>query len=75
MATQTTNLHSPAFSLFAPIRAFFSAFGRAMIVAAENSSRMRRIEAFNAMTDEELAERGLKREDIVRHVFRDLMYV
>lgn len=46
-----------------------------MIVAAENSSRMKRIEALNAMTDEQLAERGLKRDEIVRHVFQDLMYV
>lgn len=75
MATHTTNIHTPAFSLFAPIRAFFAALGRAMIVAAENSSCMKRIEAFNAMTDEQLAERGLKRDEIVRHVFQDLMYV
>ncbi|WP_133485897.1 DUF1127 domain-containing protein [Aliiroseovarius marinus] len=75
MATQTTNLHIPAFSLFAPVRAFFAAIGRGLVVAAENSSRMKRIEAFNAMTDEQLAERGLKRDEIVRHVFQDLMYV
>lgn len=75
MATQTTNIQTPAFSLFAPIRKFFALFGQAMITAAENSSRMRRIEALEAMTDEELAARGLKRENIVRHVFQDLMYV
>jgi uncharacterized protein YjiS (DUF1127 family) len=75
MATQTTNLHPPAFSLLSFIRTFFSGLGRAIIVAAENASRMKRIEVLNAMTDEELQERGLKREDIVRHVFQDLMYL
>lgn len=75
MATQTTNIHAPAGSLRASFRAFFSAIGRAMIAASENSSRMKQVEALNALTDAELKERGLKREDIVPHVFQDLMYV
>jgi uncharacterized protein YjiS (DUF1127 family) len=38
-------------------------------------SRVRRIEFLCALSDEELAERGLSRQDIVRHVYRDAYYV
>ncbi|MEL6916016.1 MAG: DUF1127 domain-containing protein [Pseudomonadota bacterium] len=41
-------------------------FGRAQARSAE-------IEYYMAMTDEELAQRGLTRETAVRHVFRDRM--
>ena len=42
---------------------------------AESSHRMREIERLQAMSDEELAERGLKRDGIAHHVFRDVYYV
>ncbi|EBA10345.1 hypothetical protein [Sagittula stellata] len=42
---------------------------------AESSHRMKELERLQAMSDEQLAKRGLKREDIARHVFRDVMYV
>ena len=38
-------------------------------------SLVRRIEFLCALSDEELAERGLSRQDIVRHVYRDAYYV
>ena len=38
-------------------------------------SRVRQIEFLCALTDEELAERGLSRQDIVRYVYRDAYYV
>ena len=38
-------------------------------------SRVRRIEFLCALSDEELAERGLSRQDIVRYVYRDAYYV
>ncbi|SMR81529.1 protein of unknown function [Aliiroseovarius halocynthiae] len=75
MATQTTTIQAPAFSLGSALRTFFAAFGRAMIAAGENSSRMRQVDALRSMSDDELAKLGLKRDDIVRHVFKDLMYV
>ncbi|SNR51981.1 DUF1127 domain-containing protein [Puniceibacterium sediminis] len=37
---------------------------------AENQPRMRGVRALQAMSDEQLAARGLKREQIVPHVFR-----
>lgn len=41
----------------------------------ERHARTDRINALNARSDEELARMGLRREDIVRHVYRDRLYV
>ena len=38
-------------------------------------SRVRQIEFLCALTDEELAERGLSRQDIVRYVYRDAYHI
>lgn len=42
---------------------------------AESSHRMKEIERLHAMSDADLAKRGLKRDEIARHVFRDVFYV
>ncbi len=55
------------------ISAFFNGVLDTMSAAMEAHPRMRRIQTLQAMSDEKLAERGLKREDIVRHVFRDFV--
>ncbi len=47
----------------------FNAIGRFLIYLAESNSRMKQLEALSAMSDEQLATRGLKREDIVMRVF------
>ncbi|MGR3494187.1 DUF1127 domain-containing protein [Citreimonas sp.] len=58
---------------------FFHNVGSAILnfftAIAESNSRMREAERLNAMSDQELARIGLKREDIARHVFRDMYYV
>lgn len=41
----------------------------------ETSSRYRRSEFLQALSDEDLAKRGIKREDIVRIVFSDSFWV
>ena len=70
MTTATTNTtlsgHRP--SLLSRIGAFFNAY-------VEAASRCDRIAALSALSDEQLAERGLAREDIVRHVFADRLYL
>lgn len=48
-----------------------AAFGDALTSIVEHNGRLRRMQWLQDMSDEELAERGLKREDIVRHVFGD----
>jgi hypothetical protein len=53
----------------------FVAFGNLMISIAEANTRVKKFEYFNSMSDAELAERGMKREDIVRHVFPDYLGV
>ena len=45
------------------------------ITIAETNSRVKEVEHLNHLTDAELAKRGIKREDIVRHVFRDTFYL
>ena len=52
-----------------------AATGRFIVAISENQSRARRVEALSKKSDAELARMGLKREDIVRHVFRDVMYI
>lgn len=58
---------------------FLARIGRGILDAVEamqrNNARLRELERLNAMTDEQLAARGLRREDIVRHVFRDVYYL
>lgn len=53
----------------------FRAIGRFFVLLMENNSRVQLVDQLNAMSDEQLAARGLKRQDIVRHVFRDLMHL
>lgn len=43
----------------------------ALIRVGEANSRVQRIEALSALSDAELAARGLRREDIIRHVMSD----
>jgi len=49
--------------------------GNALVAIGEAHPRLRRVEALQRLSDEQLAARGLKREDIVRHVFRDVFYL
>ncbi len=57
------------------ITRFFAGFGHALIASMEANSRLRTIRHLQAKSDEELADIGLKRDDIVRHVYGDMFYV
>ena len=57
------------------ILGFFRAIGNALINIAEANPRLNRARDLMDMTDEQLAARGLKREEIVKHVFSDTMYI
>ncbi|WP_194095922.1 DUF1127 domain-containing protein [Marivivens aquimaris] len=65
--------------LSAPREGFFTKLGRAFVQAMENQHdlprRRQEIIKLNNMSDAELAQRGISREGIARHVFRDMMYV
>ncbi|KRS12312.1 hypothetical protein XM53_11740 [Roseovarius atlanticus] len=69
MATSTTNLvHGGFFSRF------FRGIADGFEQHARIMSRRGLIDELHAKSDAELAEMGIKREDIVRHVFQDLFY-
>lgn len=74
MTTQSTDI-TTATSRFISARRIFQAVSNAFRAHARAASRRDRIEALEAKTDAELAEIGLRRENIVHHVFRDLYYV
>lgn len=70
-ATTNTTISIPVFSM---IGRAFSAFGHWLVRIGEANPRIKAVQALNAMSDEQLAARGLKREDIVRHIFKDVYY-
>lgn len=59
----------------APRTGFLEAFWNALMAVAEHNPKMKQIEALQALSDEELQARGLRREDIARHVFGDCHWV
>jgi len=67
MATSTTNLDNGGFftRMFHGIAERFEQHARIM-------SRRGLIEELSAKSDEDLAKMGIKREDIVRHVFAEV---
>ena len=69
--TQFTSLAPLGHRLGAPFRAI----GRVLVKIAENNDRVRKVQALHSLSDAELARRGLKRDDIVRHVYGDYFYL
>ncbi|MDO5659219.1 MAG: hypothetical protein Q4G36_12975 [Paracoccus sp. (in: a-proteobacteria)] len=51
----------------------FARFGRFIMQIAEANSRIHQVQALEAMSDAELAARGITRDRIVQYVFRDKM--
>ncbi|MDJ0827121.1 MAG: DUF1127 domain-containing protein [Rhodobacter sp.] len=70
--SETYGTHS---GLLARVGAWFAGLGRAVFVARAAEARVTEMERLTAMSDAELAKLGLRREDIARHVFRDILYV
>ncbi|WP_050929251.1 leucyl-tRNA synthetase [Aestuariivita boseongensis] len=73
MANITTNTNSAAWGF--SLGGVFRAMGEALVTLSETNSRVRRVEALQALSDDQLAAKGLKREDIARHVFGDMFYL
>ena len=74
MAILTTSFPSSS-RLRVALDGFFSGIGQGFNAYLTARSRMHEIEALNARSDAQLAEMGLRREDIPRHVFRDILYL
>ena len=66
-----TSTHSTGITFPNPFRAIWNG----LIMLAEANPRMKRVQALQRLSDAQLAERGIKREDIVRVVFRDVLYL
>ena len=57
------------------IKAVFSFIGMSLVAAAQANRRVKLVEQLSAKSDAELAEMGMRREDIVRHVFADVSHI
>ena len=66
----TTETTRPSF-----FKAIWANLANAMEASCEINGRTDRIEALNKLSDAELARKGLRREDIARHVFADRLYI
>ncbi|WP_209424533.1 DUF1127 domain-containing protein [Pararhodobacter sp. SW119] len=53
---------------------FFATLGQGFNSYIERRSRRAQIEYLDSLSDAELAKRGITRDQIVQHVFRDLMF-
>ena len=71
MALHDTDLSLPP-RLRQRIDQFFAGLGQGFNAYIERRSRMDEIEALNALSDEDLLKRGIRRDDIPRYVFRDI---
>ena len=73
MADITTHAHGSTWSF--SLSRVFRGIGDALITLTEANSRVRQAEALQALSDEELAKHGLKRQEIARYVFSDMFYI
>ncbi|MFZ5964310.1 DUF1127 domain-containing protein [Thalassococcus sp. BH17M4-6] len=73
--SHTSSVGSIAKNALVGVGAAFNRFWEMLLRASERNHRYRTVQALNAMSDEKLAARGIKRENIVRHVYRDLFYI
>lgn len=70
--TATNTDFAAAHPVYARVLGALKNFGAAYV---ESRSRQGEIAALEALSDAELAARGIEREDIVRHVFSDTYYL
>lgn len=72
--TQPAATHGPRDILHA-IGAFLGRVGTAMMNGSAGARRLDQIRALQEKSDADLAKMGLKRDQIVHHVFRDTYYL
>ena len=73
--TAPASLGGTVNGLAAHIGGFFRTLGRAIEINSTASKRLETVRRLQGKTDVELAAIGIKREDIVHHVFKDLYYI
>ena len=57
------------------LKTVFAATGRWFTAVMEANSRQDQVQRLQIMSDTQLAEFGVRREDIVRYVFRDVYHL
>lgn len=62
-------------SFFSAIGNFFMSLYNSVDLAASANARIAMMEKLNGKSDAELEKMGLRREDIARHVFRDIYHL
>jgi hypothetical protein len=73
MATQTLHGHAVPQNILTQAAGFFAALARAFAMAKNAEARFEEIQALQALDDAELSRRGIARENIVRHVYADML--
>ncbi|SIO06134.1 hypothetical protein SAMN05444722_0276 [Rhodovulum sp. ES.010] len=68
MAVAQTNVTGRTGSLFSGLMAL-------MVRMVENHPLARQVDELNSYSDEDLAAKGLTRQDALRHIFRDRYYI
>ena len=74
MTTVSTNT-SAATHLGRDVLGFLAKIGRGLVAIGEANPRIKKMEYLSSLSDAQLAARGLKREDIVRYVFGNKIYL
>ena len=67
--------NTPTVSFLDNLRGFFRNWSVSIDFAASTNARVAQIDKLNAKSDQELAQMGMRREDIARHVLRDVFYI
>ncbi len=78
MAYQNTHVNAEndvLHGVWDSVKVTFSFLGGLFLSISEANHRMHQVERLQAKSDAELAELGLRREDIARHVFHDTLYL
>ncbi|MFK7762384.1 MAG: DUF1127 domain-containing protein [Roseobacter sp.] len=65
--------HDFTHRVIAQVKSFFSVVGTSLVMAASTNRRLHLVDRLSAKSDAELAALGIRREDIVRHVFIDML--
>lgn len=70
-----TSISQALHAVGSAIGGLFASVGKALVLNSSANQRLRQVEALQAKSDAELAQMGLKREDITRYVFRDILFL
>ena len=71
-----SDTHAPTTTgILTRIGGFFAGLAQAVLTARAAEARVHEMERLAAKSDADLAALGLRREDIARHVFRDILHI